>query len=80
VGRAINSESEFIELDGKLPAMRRFPFAIEPTWNRQNLRLAVFVQDKRTGVVHQATDLPWRSTSTAATSATSRAKAAPGAG
>ena len=27
----------------------------------QNLRLAVFVQDKRTGVVHQAADIPWRS-------------------
>lgn len=50
---------EFIELDGKSPATQRFSFAIEPTWNRRNLRLAVFVQDKRTGVVHQATDLPW---------------------
>jgi hypothetical protein len=69
----------FIELDGQSPATRRFPFAIEPTWDRQNLRLAVFVQDKRTGVVHQATDLPWRSTPTAATSATSTADVAPGA-
>ena len=41
----------------------------------ENLRLAVFVQDKRTGVVHQATDLPWRSTPAAATPATSTAKA-----
>ena len=32
---------------------------IEPSWNQQKLRLAVFVQDKRTGVVHQAADLPW---------------------
>jgi hypothetical protein len=51
----------FIELYGQSPATRRFPFAIEPTWDQQNLRLAVFVQDKRSGVVHQATDLPWRS-------------------
>ena len=64
---ARQTKYEFIELDGKSPATQRFPFAIEPTWNRQNLRLAVFVQDKRTGVVHQATDLPWRSTPTAAT-------------
>jgi hypothetical protein len=70
---------EFIELDGKSPATQRFPFAIEPAWNRQNLRLAVFVQDKRTGVVHQATDLPWRSTPTASTPATSTAEPAPGA-
>jgi hypothetical protein len=70
---------EFVELDGKAPATQRFSFAIGPTWERRNLRLAVFVQDKRTGVVHQATDLPWRSTPTAATSAASTAKAAPGA-
>jgi hypothetical protein len=62
---------EFIELDGKSPATLRFPFVVEPTWNRQNLRLAVFVQDKRTGVIHQATDLRWRSTSTDPSSATS---------
>ena len=66
---ARQTKYEFIELDGKSPATQRFPFAIEPSWNRRNLRLAVFVQDKRTGVVHQAADLPWRSTPTAATSA-----------
>jgi hypothetical protein len=76
---ARQTKYEFVELDGKTPVTQRFPFAIEPAWDRRNLRLAVFVQDKRTGVVHQATDLPWRSTSTAATSATSTAKAAPGA-
>ncbi len=76
---ARQTKYEFIELDGKSPATQRFSFAIEPTWNRRNLRLAVFVQDKRTGVVHQATDLPWRSTPTAPTSSTSTAKAAPGA-
>jgi len=69
----------FIELDGKSPSKQRFSFEIEPTWKRQNLRLAVFVQDKRTGVVHQATDLPWRSTPTAVPSATSTAKESPGA-
>jgi hypothetical protein len=65
---ARQTKCEFIELDGKSPATQRFPFAIEPGWNRQKLRLAVFVQDKRTGLVHQATDLPWQSTLTAATS------------
>jgi hypothetical protein len=70
---------EFVELDGKTPATQRFAFAIEPTWERRNFRLAVFVQDKRTGVVHQATDLPWQSTPTAETSAASTAKTAPGA-
>src|SRR5262249_54479187 len=73
---ARRTKYEFIELAGKSPATQRFTFAIESAWNRQALRLAVFVQDKRTGVVHQATDLPWRSTPTAATPATSTAKAA----
>ena len=68
---ARQTKYDFVELDGKTPATQRFPFVIEPSWNRENLRLAVFVQDKRTGVVHQAADIPWRSTSTTATSATS---------
>jgi hypothetical protein len=76
---ARRTKYEFIELAGKSPATQRFPFTIEPTWDRRNLRLAVFVQDKRTGVVHQATDLPWRSTPTAPASATSTAKVATGA-
>jgi len=73
---ARQTKYEFIELDGKSPLTQRFPFLIEPAWKRQNLRLAVFVQDKRTGVVHQAADVPWRSTTTTATSATGAAKAA----
>ncbi len=75
---ARQTKHEFIELEGKAPTTRRFSFDLEPTWDRHNLRLAVFVQDKRTGVVHQATDLPWRSTATAATSARPATKAAPG--
>jgi hypothetical protein len=74
---ARQTKYDFIELDGKSPATQRFPFVLEPTWNRQNLRLAVFVQDKRSGVIHQAADLPWRSTPTTAASATSRVNAVP---
>jgi hypothetical protein len=51
---------EFIQLDGKSPVIHKFPFVIKPEWNRQKLRLAVFVQDKDTAVVHQATDVSWR--------------------
>jgi hypothetical protein len=75
---ARQTKYDFIELDGKSPATLRFPFVIEPTWNRQKLRLAVFVQDKRTGVIHQAADLPWRSTPTASTSTSSTANAVTG--
>jgi hypothetical protein len=77
---ARQTKYDFVELDGKAAAVQRFSFTIEPAWNRRNLRLAVFVQDKRTGVVHQAADLPWRSASTptAAAPATSTAKAARG--
>jgi hypothetical protein len=76
---ARQTKYDFIELDGKSPATQRFTFAIDPAWNRRKLRLAVFVQDKRSGVVHQAADLPWRSTSTAPTSSASTAKTAAGA-
>jgi hypothetical protein len=68
---ARQTKYEFIQLDGKSPVTRQFPFTIEPAWDRRRLRLAVFVQDKGTGVIHQATDLPWRSTATAPTSETS---------
>jgi hypothetical protein len=61
---ARRTKYEFIELEGKSPSTQRFPFEIEPSWKRQNLRLAVFVQDKRSGMVHQAIDLPWKSTAT----------------
>ena len=55
---------EFLELDGKAAAAQRFSFDVDPSWNRRKLRLAVFVQDKRTAEVHQAIDLPWGSTGT----------------
>ncbi len=60
---ARKTKYETIELDGKTPVTQRFSFEIEPAWKRQKLRLAVFVQDKRTGVVHQAADVPWRTPS-----------------
>jgi hypothetical protein len=75
---ARRTKYEFIELDAKSPATQRFSFDLEPTWDRRHLRLAVFVQDKRTGVVHQATDVPWRPTPAASASATSTSRAAAG--
>jgi hypothetical protein len=68
---------EFIELDGKSPVTQQFPFTIKPAWNRQKLRLAVFVQDKRTALVHQATDIPWRLGKTAASSTAGSAEPSP---
>ncbi len=73
---ARQTKYEFIELAGKSPATQRFAFAIEPGWKREKLRLAVFVQEKHTGMVHQAADLPWRLTSTSATSTSREVKAA----
>jgi hypothetical protein len=64
----------FIELDGKMPATQKFSFELNQNWKRPNLRLAVFVQEKRTGIVHQAADLPWRSTPSAPTRAASTAR------
>lgn len=74
---ARQTKYEFIELDGKSPTTKEFTFAVQPSWNLQKLRLAAFVQDKRTGAVHQATDLPWRSTRPGATSTTNVAKETP---
>ena len=76
---ARQTKYEFIELDGKTPATQRFAFAVEPASNQKNLRLAVFVQDKRTGVVHQAADVPWRATKSVAAPATGSVKLAPAA-
>jgi len=73
---ARQTKYEFIELDGKATATQKLPFVIERTWNQQKLRLAVFVQEKRTGVVHQAADLPRRSTPTPTTSASFTSKTA----
>jgi hypothetical protein len=67
---------EFIELDGKSPKTQRLQFDVGPTWNQKNLRLAVFIQDKRTGAVHQAVDLPWKSTVTDASSSKTEAETA----
>ena len=67
---------EFIELDGKSPKTQRLQFDVGPTWNQKNLRLAVFIQDKRTGEVHQAVDLPWKPTATDAPSSKPEAEAA----
>jgi hypothetical protein len=74
---ARQTKYEFIELDDKSPTTKEFTFAIQPSWKGQNLRLAAFVQDKRTGAIHQATDLPWRSTSPAATSTANVANETP---
>ena len=74
---ARQTKYEFIELDGKSSTTKEFTFTIEPTWKRENLRLAAFVQDKRTGGIHQAMDLPWRSTEPAATSTAKVAKEMP---
>jgi hypothetical protein len=70
---ARQTKYDFIELDGTTPATQQFQFATDPSWNGRKLRLAAFVQDKRTGVVHQAIDLPWRSTRFAAPSGSSAA-------
>jgi hypothetical protein len=67
---------EFIELDGKSLKTQRLQFDVGPTWNQKNLRLAVFIQDKRTGAVHQAVDLPWKSTVIGAPSSKTEAETA----
>jgi hypothetical protein len=74
---ARQTKYEFIELDGNSPTTKEFTFSIQPDWNRQKLRLAAFVQDKRTGAIHQATDLAWHPSQPATTSTTKSAKVTP---
>jgi hypothetical protein len=76
---ARRTKYEYIELDGRSASTQRLSFEIEPTWNQKNLRLAVFVQDKRTGIVHQAADVPWRSAKSVAAPATPTVELAPAA-
>jgi hypothetical protein len=70
---ARQTKYNFIELDGNTPVTQRFDFSVLPGWNSQNLRLAIFVQNKQTGVVYQATDIPWQSERPAGKSARSTA-------
>jgi hypothetical protein len=74
---ARRTKYEYIELDGRSASTQRLSFEIETTWNQKNLRLAVFVQDKRTGIVHQAADVPWRSAKSVAAPATPTIELAP---
>jgi hypothetical protein len=76
---ARRTKYEYIELDGRSASTQRHQFEIEPAWNQKNLRLAVFVQDKRAGNVLQAADVPWRSTKPVAASSTKTVKLAPAA-
>jgi hypothetical protein len=62
---ARRTQFTYIQLDDDKPATKDFDLRIEPDWNRSNLRLAVFVQDKFKAVVHQAADIAWQSTTRA---------------
>ena len=56
---ARQTKYDFLTLRSKSPESQEFTFTLDPSWEKKNLRLAVFAQDKKTGVVHQAVDLPW---------------------
>lgn len=58
---ARQTKYEFVELDGKAPKTVRLAFKVDRDWDPRQLRLAAFVQDKRTGVIHQSADLLWPS-------------------
>ncbi len=58
---ALSTKFAFTELDGRLFATKRRSFVNDLHGNRQKLRLAAFVEDKRTGVVYQAAHTPSRS-------------------
>lgn len=51
---------DFIRLSGKAEASLEFPLKLDPSWKAETLAVVVFVQDKKTGEVHQAAVLPWK--------------------
>jgi len=51
---------EFIELKENAEKTLSFTLARDPSWVLENLSLAAFVQDKATGVVYQAAEIPWK--------------------
>jgi hypothetical protein len=56
---ARRTKFKFIELRSKTPVTQTFDFEVDRAWKQPNLRLAAFVQDKATGEIHQAADVPW---------------------
>src|SRR4051812_44638314 len=56
---------EYVELAGKdKPKSLDFSFKLDPSWDPARVGLAVFVQDKATGVIYQAAEVPWRGAET----------------
>src|SRR4051812_5754312 len=52
---------EYVELAEKdKPRTLDFAFRLEPSWDAARAGLVVFVQDKATGVIYQAAEVPWR--------------------
>ncbi len=56
---ARSTKYEFVKLDRKVPAASSFAFKAEPGSDASRLRLVVFAQDRKTGAVYQAVDMPW---------------------
>ncbi|HOB97290.1 MAG TPA: DUF1223 domain-containing protein [Verrucomicrobiota bacterium] len=52
-----------VTLDGPAEKALQFAVPLNPTWTTNRLRVAVFAQDRQSGVVHQALDLAWPSQS-----------------
>jgi hypothetical protein len=57
---------DFITLDGKTGSSLNFPLALDNSWNAEHLEVIVFVQDKKTGQIHQTAQMPWNETKPAA--------------
>ena len=56
---ARQTKFEITKVEGSSPVSRQLTFTADPSWNATKLRLAVFVQDQKSGEVYQVTDQPW---------------------
>ena len=50
---------EYVTLDGKTGAKLKFSFRLDPDWKPERLGVVVFVQDRKSGEIHQSAFVPW---------------------
>jgi hypothetical protein len=56
---ARSTKFNFITLDGKKESTLNLPLEVDESWNTERLDVIVFVQDKKTGEIHQTAQMPW---------------------
>jgi hypothetical protein len=56
---ARTTKFDFITMDSKRESTLNLPLELDTSWSTEHLDLIVFVQDKKTGEIHQTAIMPW---------------------